>query len=197
MRRHSGKIMTFFVTVIALALLGGAGWFGLQAVSARNVAKGEQYLSDKNYLDAKDCFEKADKYSLRPNARVLKGLGQTYLALEDYDSAKSTYVKLIQLDPKDAMAHFALGQLFIRAKDFGGAAQQAKELRNIGSQEALDYAAQLEQQSQTGMVKGFFKNLIKQIFPNFMGDTPIKPNTESGDTGNSISEDHKDEDAKP
>jgi tetratricopeptide (TPR) repeat protein len=189
--------MTLFVTVAALALLGGAGWFGLQAVSMRNVVKGEQYLSDENYLDAKDCFEKADRYSLRPNARVLKGLGQTYLALEDYDSAKNTYVKLVQLDPKDAMAHYALGQLFIRAKDFGGAAQQAKELRQIGSQEALDYASQLEQQSQTGMVKGFFKNILKQIFPNFMGDTPVKPAPENGAShDNSMSDDHKDEDSK-
>jgi tetratricopeptide (TPR) repeat protein len=136
MRRHSGKIMTLFVTVAALALLGGAGWFGLQAVSMRNVVKGEQYLSDENYLDAKDCFEKADRYSLRPNARVLKGLGQTYLALEDYDSAKNTYVKLVQLDPKDAMAHYALGQLFIRAKDFGrrgSAGERAQTNRFAGS----------------------------------------------------------------
>ena len=180
--------MAFVVGIIVLALLCGTGWFAAQALMNRNIKNGQELLSRGDYSEALDAFKKADKFSLRPNTAAVKGMADAYIALGDYSNAKGCYKKLIKLEPKDAKAHYTLGLLYIRVKNYEGAEKEITALRELGGDEGVKYADELRSKMEVGKVKGFFQDLIKKVVPSLpdipglTDNTPVKPDAESGDS---------------
>ena len=187
MKKHTGGFMAFVVGIIVVALLCGTGWFAAQAFMNRNLKNGQELLSRGDYSEALEAFKKADKFSLRPNAAVVKGMADAYISLGDYDNAKGCYEKLIKLEPKNARAHYTLGLLYIRAKNYEGAEKEITALREIGGDDGVKYADALRSKMEVGKVKGFFKDLIKKVVPSlpdipgFTDEPSVKPDAESGD----------------
>lgn len=181
--------MTVLIVLLAIVLLCATAFFVMGTIRERSTAEGEAQLASKNYADAFEAFKKADKFSLRPDRRVINGLARSSIGLEDYDSARKYYELSVKLDPNDAESRHTLGLLCIRAKDYEAADKEISALRAINTQESLRYADNLEKEKQTGMVKGFFLDLFKKIapgVPNIPGLTeekPVSPETASEDNG--------------
>ena len=184
MKRRNGSFMTALVSIIAILLICGTAFLYVATMRDRNIVKGESLLSAGDYAAALEVFKKADKYSLRPDIRVVKGLAACSLGLEDYEAAAHHYATLIGLEPNNVEAHFTLGQLYIRTKNYGAAEKQIRILRDIGTEEAVKAADGLTSQKQSGLVKGFFRDLFKKIAPDFPGipglteDAPLEPNVD-------------------
>lgn len=187
LKKHEGKLTTFLVVIVALVLIAGAGWFALCAVRDRSIAKGNELLSSGTYTEAHEYFKRAEKYSLRPDARALEGLAKSALALEDYEEAAESYTKLTKLEPENANAHYMLGRLYVRAKNYDGANKEIKALRGIATEDAMDKAEKLSGKIQTGMVKGIFRGLFEKVLPNLpkipgiTEDAPVSSDEGSGD----------------
>lgn len=167
MKRHIGGFMTIFVATTAIILLCGTALLGVAALRERDIAKGEAFANEGKYAEAAEFFKKADKLSLRPDGRIVKGLAEAALGLEDYDSATKYYKTLTDIEPDNVEAHFILGRIYIRNKDFGAAEKEISSLRAIGTEDAVSCANELASQMQSGMVKGLFRDLFKKIAPNF------------------------------
>ena len=188
MSKHRGKFSTFVVAIIVLALLCGTGWFAAQAYMNRTMTTAQTLFEKGDYSGALASFKKADKFSLRPNAAVTKGLADSYLALGDYDNAKKSYEKLVALEPQNAKAHYTLGLLSIHAKNYDDAEKQITALREIGGEDGTKYADALRSKMEVGKVKGFFQDLIKKVvpslpsIPDLTDETPVDPNEGSGDS---------------
>lgn len=185
MKKHMGGFMAGLVSIIVILLICGAAVLFVATLRDRNIKKGESFLRSGDYAAAIEVFKLADKYSLRSDVRVIKGLAASSLGLEDYESALRYYQKLTGLEPDNVEAHFTVGQLYIRAKDYSGAEREARKLRDIGSEEAISAAEELTSQMHSGMVKGFFRDLFKKFVPNFpkipgiTEDKPIEPDVDS------------------
>ena len=188
MSKHRGKFSTFVVAIIVLALLCGTGWFAAQAYMNRTMTTAQTLFEKGDYSGALASFKKADKFSLRPNAAVTKGLADSYLALGDYDNAKKSYEKLVAIEPQNAKAHYTLGLLSIHAKNYDDAEKQITALREIGGEDGTKYADALRSKMEVGKVKGFFQDLIKKVVPSLPSipgltdETPVDPNEGSGDS---------------
>lgn len=187
MKRHSGKFSTFIVAIIVIALLCGTGWFAAQAYMTRSLKTGRALYEKGDYSAALASFQKADKFSLRPNADVTRGLADSYLALSDFDNAKKSFEKLVKLEPRNARALYALGLLAIRAKNYDDAEKQITALRELGGDEGTKYADALRSKMEVGKVKGFFQDLIKKVVPSLPSipgltdEEPVNPDLQSGD----------------
>lgn len=186
--RRSGKVTTVIVTLVVIALICGAAWFATQTIMNRYVASGRTALEAGNYAAALEAFKKADKLALRPFPEAMSGMAECYLQLEDYDNARDCYAKLIKLEPENAKARYTMGLLYIRAKNYEGVEKEAKALRGLGTTEGNAYADALAAKMQTGMVKGFFQNLLKKIapslptIPGLTDDAPVDPDEETPST---------------
>jgi len=185
LKKHTGGFMTSLISIIAILLICGSSVLFIATLRDRNIKKGEAFLRSGDYAAAMEVFKQADKFSLRSEARVVKGLAAASLGLEDYESALKYYQKLTGLEPDNIEAHFAIGQLYIRAKDYGGAEREVSKLRSIGSKEAVSAAEKLTSHMHSGMVKGFFRDIFNKIAPSFpkvpglTEDEPIKPDLDS------------------
>jgi tetratricopeptide (TPR) repeat protein len=187
MKSHAGKLMTWIVVAVSSALLVCAAYFAMGAVRERSILEGEALLASENHKDAYDAFKKADKFSLRPDIRIVKGMAASCLGLEDYDAARKYYERAVKLAPNDAESHHRLGLLCLRAKDYGAADKEIEALRALNTEESMRYADSLAKKRQAGAVKGFFMDILKKIAPNLseipgLNDKPVPP-TQSEDEG--------------
>lgn len=167
MKKSVGSFMTGVLTIVTIVLLIATALLVAVTIRERNITKAEALLRGEEYAEAFEVFKKADKYSLRPDIRVVRGLAVCSLGLQDYEAATHHYETLINIDPDNVEAHFTLGLLYIRSKNFGAAEKEIGLLRKIGTRQAVSGAEELSSHLQSGMVKGFFLDLFKKIAPSF------------------------------
>lgn len=189
MMRHNGGFFSGLVAVLVVTLLGATALLAVAAMRERNIVKAESFLRSGSYHEAAALFSKSDRYSLRPDARVIKGLAESSLGMEDYESAISYYEKLVKVEPNNVEARYKLGLLHIRAKDYGSARKQIEALQLIGTENALSGAEALSESLTSGRVKGFFRDFLKKVapglpeIPGITEDEPIRPDEPEKDPG--------------
>lgn len=194
MNRQRGGFFSGIVVMLVIILLSATGLLAVATLRERNIVKAEYLLRSGDYYGAAELFRKAEKFSLRPESRVVKGLAEANLGMEDYEIATQYYEKLVKLEPDNVDARYKLGLLYIRAKDYGAAEKEVETLRSIGTESAIQGAEALSENLSSGKVKGFFRDLLKKVapglpeIPGITQDEPIKSYTEEN-TEDSVSED--------
>lgn len=157
--------MTLIVIIIALALLCGTGYFAAGALKARNAKEGMALLEKGDYTQAAVVLEKAERYSLRPDADILFALGSARMHLGDKSAAKECFEKVVSIEPGNAKARYELGKMYLADKNYDGAKSEISALEGLGTEEGKQYAEELKRSRQSGAVKGFFNELFKKILP--------------------------------
>lgn len=194
MNRQRGGFFPGIVVMLVIILLSATALLAVATLRERNILKAESLLRSGDFYGAADLFRKAEKFSLRPESRVLKGLAEANLGMEDYETAARYYKKLVKLEPDNVDARYKLGLLYIRAKDYGAAEKEMEALRAIGTESAIQSADALTENLSSGKVKGFFRDLLKKVapglpeIPGITQDEPIKSYTEEN-TEDSVSAD--------
>ncbi|PKL04142.1 MAG: hypothetical protein CVV54_07475 [Synergistetes bacterium HGW-Synergistetes-1] len=184
MNRQRGGFFSGIVVMLVIILLSATALLAVATLRERNILKAESLLRSGDFYGSAELFRKAEKFSLRPESRVLKGLAEANLGMEDYETAAQYYEKLVILEPDNVDARYKLGLLYIRAKDYGAAEKEVEELRAIGTESAIQSADALTENLSSGKVKGFFRDLLKKIapglpqIPGITQDEPIRPDTE-------------------
>ncbi|MDD4159851.1 MAG: tetratricopeptide repeat protein [Synergistaceae bacterium] len=190
MNRQRGGFFSGLVIVLVIILLSATAFLALATMREKNIVKPEALLRSGDYYGAAQIFRKAEKFSLRPGSRVVKGLAESSLGMEDYETAAKYYEKLVKLEPDNVEARYKLGLLYIRAKNYGAAEKEVQALRAIGTENALSGAETLAENLSSGKIKGFFRDLLKKVapglpdIPGITQDDPIKTGNEeaAGDT---------------
>lgn len=183
MSRQRGGLFSGFVVMLVIILLFATALLAVAAMRERNITKAESLLRSGDHYGASELFMKAEKFSLRPESRVVKGIAESSLGMEDYETAALYYEKLVKLEPDNVEARYKLGLLYIRAKDYGAAEKEVEALREIGSESAIQGAEALAENLSSGKVKGFFRDLLKKIapglpeIPGITEDGSIMPDT--------------------
>lgn len=189
MDRRRGSFFPGLVAMLVIILLSATALLAIAAIRERNITKAESLLRSGDYYGASELFVKAEKFSLRPESRVVKGIAESSLGMEDYDAAAKYYEKLVKLEPDNVEARYKLGLLYIRAKDYGAAEKEVEALREIGSESAIEGADALAENISSGKVKGFFRDLLKKVapglpeIPGITQDAPIRPDNGTGEEG--------------
>ena len=189
MDRRRGSFFPGLVAMLVIILLSATALLAIAAIRERNITKAESLLRSGDYYGASELFIKAEKFSLRPESRVVKGIAESSLGMEDYDAAAKYYEKLVKLEPDNVEARYKLGLLYIRAKDYGAAEKEVEVLREIGSESAIEGADALAENISSGKVKGFFRDLLKKVapglpeIPGITQDGPIRPDDGTGEEG--------------
>ncbi len=165
MNKRRGGFMSLVVIIIALALLCGTGYFAAGAIKARNAQAGMAFLEKGDYTQAAAALGKAERYSLRPDAKVLFALGTARLHLGEKTEAKNCFEKVASIEPENAKARYELGKMYLADKNYDAAKSEIKALEAMKTDEAAGYANELKQARQSGAVKGFFNELFKKILP--------------------------------
>ena len=187
MDRRRGSFFPSLVAMLVIILLSATALLAIAAIRERNITKAESLLRSGDYYGASELFVKAEKFSLRPESRVVKGIAESSLGMEDYDAAAKYYEKLVKLEPDNVEARYKLGLLYIRAKDYGAAEKEVEALREIGSESAIEGADALAENISSGKVKGFFRDLLKKVapglpeIPGITQDGPIRPDDGTGE----------------
>ena len=189
MDRRRGSFFPGLVAMLVIILLSATALLAIAAIRERNITKAESLLRSGDYYGASELFVKAEKFSLRPESRVVKGIAESSLGMEDYDAAAKYYEKLVKLEPDNVEARYKLGLLYIRAKDYGAAEKEVEALREIGGESAIEGADALAENISSGKVKGFFRDLLKKVapglpeIPGITQDGPIRPDDGTGEEG--------------
>ena len=184
MKKQRGGFLSGFVVIVVVILLIVTGFLAVETLRERNIAKAESLLRSADYHGAITLFVKADKLSLRPDARVIRGLAESSLGIEDYESAILYFEKLVKIEPDNVDARYKLGLLYIRGKDYGAAEKEIEALRSIGTERAISGADALSENMASGKMKGFLRDLLKKIapglpiIPGITDDGSIRPDTE-------------------
>ena len=147
MSKQRGGFFSGLVVMLVIILLLATALLAVAAVRERNITKAESLLRSGDHYGASALFIKAEKFSLRPDSRVIKGIAESSLGMEDYDTAAQYYKKLVRLEPDNVEARYRLGLLYIRAKDYGAAEKEVEALREIGSESAIEGAEALAENS--------------------------------------------------
>lgn len=92
-------------------------------------ALGRVLLDIRKYNQAVTAFSRS--LALRPSSQICIYLGIAYAGLEDLDNAIAATRKAVQIDPKSADAHSALGGELKWAGDLDGAVAEFKEAMRI------------------------------------------------------------------
>lgn len=166
-----GGISAVLIILIVFAAAAASAFFVLETLKNRNLAQGTERLGAQDYTAAKEYLIKADKYSLRPNEDILKGLAVCYFETNESAEAKRCYEKLIALDTQNAEYRYELGKICVKTKDYETAEQQIHTLREMKTPQASKYADELTNAIHTGMVKGIFKDFLDKIAPG-LGNIP-------------------------
>ncbi|NLD05982.1 MAG: tetratricopeptide repeat protein [Synergistaceae bacterium] len=194
MNRQRGGFFPGLVVALVIILLSATALLAVATIRERNIVKAESLLRSGDYYGAAELLRKAEKFSLRPESRVVKGLAEANLGKEDYETATHYYEKLVKLEPDNVEARYKLGLLYIRAKDYGAAEKEVTALRIIGTESAIQSADALTENLSSGKVKEFFRDLLKKVapglpeIPGITQDEPITTDTEET-TGETLSED--------
>ena len=187
MDRQRGSFFPGLVVMLVIILLSATALLAIAAIRERNITKAGSLLRSGDYYGASELFIKAEKFSLRPDSRVVKGIAESSLGMEDYETAAKYYEKLVKLEPDNVEARYKLGLLYIRVKDYGAAEKEVEALREIGSESAIEGADALAENISTGKVKGFFRDLLKKVapglpeIPGITQDEPIRPDDRTED----------------
>lgn len=190
MNKRKGSFSAVLITVVVLALLGATAYLGTAALAERKAAVGERLLSDEEYTGAFSAFKEAEKYNkyvMRKNPRVTEGLAKSSEGLEDYDAALDYYLQLAKDEPGNVRTQYSLGQLYVRAKDYGKAEEHIKTLEEIGGAEAEAYAAELEDMVRESAIKGIFKDIYDRLapslpkLPDLSDNFEVKPSSRDND----------------
>ena len=94
--------------------------------SEANIALAQQSFGKKQYKQSRQYYTKALVRDSK-NLDALFGVGQTSYYLEDDDKAKSTFKKMLELDPDCAPAYSYLGKIAAANEDYKSASQYALE----------------------------------------------------------------------
>lgn len=181
MNKQRGGFFSGLVVMLVIILLSATALLAVATVRERNIAKAESLLRSGDYFGASELFMKAEKFCLRPESRIIKGIADSTLGMEDYETATLYYEKLVKLEPDNVEARYKLGLLYIRAKNYGAAGKEVEALREIGSESAIHGAEALAENLSSGKVKGFFRDLLEKVvpglpeIPGITQDDPIRP----------------------
>lgn len=167
--RHRGGFTAVIVIIIALALMGASGYLIAEMMKNKSTAKGQAAFESGRYEEAFEYYKEADKYSLRPDAKVVKGLAQSASESGNTEDAHKNYKKLIVMEPNDKDARYEYGKLCIKEKEYKTAEEQVRALRAMNDAKASEYADELTGAIQTARVKGVFGDLLKKIAPAITG----------------------------
>lgn len=106
--------------VIALVVIGGAAAIHLQLFSKQEarVAAAQRQMGAQGMPDPREMVARLEA-RLRDNPNDLEGqimAGRSYLALERIEEAKTAWAKVLELDPKNAEAHFHTGVILLTTR---------------------------------------------------------------------------------
>ena len=76
-KKHSGGFTAVLVIIIAIALVGASGYLAAEMMKNKSSAKGDSAFENGRYEEAFEYYKEADKYSLRPDAKIVKGLAKS------------------------------------------------------------------------------------------------------------------------
>ncbi len=77
------------------------------------LTNGFQHFAQKEYENAKDCFQKALDMDEKFEA-AYSALSETYNRQGDVNTAMDIVKKWIKINPKDPLAHTALSRLYVQ-----------------------------------------------------------------------------------
>lgn len=84
MNRQRGGFFSGIVVMLVILLLSATALLAVATLRERNIVKAESLLRSGDFYGAAELFVKAEKYSLRPESRVIRGLAEANLGMEDY-----------------------------------------------------------------------------------------------------------------
>lgn len=163
--RRRGGFVAILITIIVIVLLAASGWLAAEAMKKRSFEQGRALLERGDYTQAAALLEKAERFSLRPDAKILLALATARSRLGEKDAAKSALEKVVSIEPANAEARYELGKIYVGQKNYKAAKSEIKALEDIGTGESREYADELKSSIQTGAVKGFFNDLLKKVLP--------------------------------
>ena len=148
--------MLVIILLLATAILAVA------AVRERNITKAESLLRSGDHYGASALFIKAEKFSLRPDSRVIKGIAESSLGMEDYDTAAQYYKSLsgwswtmLRQDTGCTSLH--------QGKGLRTAEKEVDTLREIGSESAIEGGRGACREPLFGQGQRFFRDLLRKI----------------------------------
>ena len=97
----------------------------------------------QNKLDRAEEQYKLATEVLPDRVGAYKNLAYTYIQMGNDSLAVQTYVKVIELDPKDMESKNALGQLYYKTKDFDKAIETLKEVIDQADPKSKEYSQAL------------------------------------------------------
>jgi tetratricopeptide (TPR) repeat protein len=108
--------------------------------------RGAAYLAEKHYTEALQDFNYAiegveDELNLSPNDYILTVFrrGQTYQALKHYEDAIKDFYRVIELNPKYAIAYNSLGTTYYNQERYKEAIEAYSKAVEVNSQYATAY----------------------------------------------------------
>ncbi|MBR4400861.1 MAG: tetratricopeptide repeat protein [Synergistes sp.] len=182
MKKHTGGFMALLVAIIAIAAILGSGLLSVEALKKHSIEKGLAALATGDLRTAVEKFEKAAKYSFRPNAFILLNLAKAQAALGDTEKAIENLQKAESAAPSDPDIKYELGKIYINEKNYGAAKKEISGLEALQTDKADRYAQELKEAVQTGTVKDAVGDFLKKILPE--GIPGILKNVLPGGDGN-------------
>ena len=193
MKKQRGGTITVLVVAVVLALVGASAWLCAGMTSRRSYKEGIAAYERGDYKEASALLERASKWALRDDARILFALGETKAQLKDNEAAKSCFAKVVALEPNNVKARYELGLIHIDQKNMSAAKEEIKQLELIGTDEACALADELKAEFHTGAVRGIIGSIVDKIAPGvreiFKGQNVLTDDSEgeelpaSGDEG--------------
>src|SRR5215813_8197727 len=101
---------------------------------------GDQFRSDKNFLDAIDYYAAAARKA--PSASLLNKMGICNLLLQRYREARKDFNKAIKVDAAHADAYNNLGVVYYEERDYGRAIKNYQKAVSLNG-EAASYHSNL------------------------------------------------------
>lgn len=166
MKRHKGSFTAVFVGILSIVLVCATAYLFCATIRNKNLSKAQSLLVSQDYEGAMVYFLKADKFSIRPNSEIKRGLAESFIGTGNREGACEQYEKLVELDPSNINDRYLLGMLYIETKDYKKAEVQISALRSMQKEEATSRADELTSHIQTKKLSDFLKDFVDKIIPN-------------------------------
>lgn len=170
--KRKGSFSAVLIAVVALILLAATLYLSMGAIAGRRAVCGETLLQERQYALSYEAFKDAEKYNrylLRKNQGIVRGLAESSYGIGNYGEALSFYTLLAAAEPEDAEVRYRLGLLYIDVRDMGKAREQIEALEQMRTYEAQDYADELTERMDDGNLKGLFKDIYDKVAPRLPG----------------------------